>query len=144
MKQFALDLHHDRVRIAESTLPAPVLTYDVDEETWRLEEPYTYQDAPNAIIVPAQFKFDLASVPRAFWWLIAPFELSISAPLIHDFLYRYGGDPPDGTIFPPRTYSRKEADILFREIMRKEGVWAWRWFAAYHAVRLFGGARWRT
>jgi hypothetical protein len=81
-------------------------------------------------------------VPRPFWWLIAPFELSIAAPLIHDFLYRYRGQPPAGSIVPPRSYDRRQSDQLFRELMRLEAVPAWRRAAAYRAVRWFGGAGW--
>ena len=43
---------------------------------------------------------------------------------------------------PPHTYSRAEADRLFRTIMEQEGVAAWRRQAAYASVRLFGGAGW--
>jgi hypothetical protein len=83
-------LDRDPVEIAGSRLPAPILTY-VGGREWQLEAAYTYHDADTAITVPAGFRFDLSSVPRVFWSLIAPFELSIVAPLLHDFLYRYGG-----------------------------------------------------
>jgi hypothetical protein len=131
-----------RVVIARSALPAPIVSYDVSEGKWRLEAAYGYFDDPNQITVPNQFAFDLASVPRPFWWLIAPFELSIAAPLLHDFLYRYQGKPPGSAVDPPRTYSRRETDLLFRTIMTQEGVPAWRRAAAYRAVRWFGAAAW--
>src|SRR5262245_36601581 len=76
----------------------------------RLEADYVYHDGPTAITVPAGFRFDLSTVPRAFWFLIAPFELSIVAPLLHDFLYESGGRPPDVSIHPPRSYTRAEVD----------------------------------
>lgn len=43
--------------------------------------------------MPERFRFDLASLPREAWPLIAPFELSIAAPLLRDYLYRSGGAP---------------------------------------------------
>ena len=135
-------LSHTAVAIARSSLPAPIISYDVSPGRWRLEADYAYLDGPNRITVPSQFSFNLASVPRAFWWLIAPFELSIAAPLIHDFLYGYGGRPPAGAIVPPRDYDRKQSDQLFRRLMELEGVPAWRRSAAYRAVRWFGGAGW--
>lgn len=92
--------------------------------------------------IPAGFKFDLASVPRPLWWLIAPFELTITAPLIHDFLYQNAGKPPQGTVVPATTFSRKAADQLFLEVMRREGVSAWRRRLAYLATRLFGSFWW--
>ena len=101
------------------------------------------RDGDTTITVPAGFRFDLSSVPRVFWSLIAPFELSIAAPLVHDFLYRHGGKPPEGSVAPPRAYTRAEADRTFRAMMEAEGVSAWRRTAAYLAVRAFGGRAWR-
>lgn len=143
MKDFVEHLEHDAVAIPQSDLPPPVLTYISSERAWRLEADYSYPDGPTTITVPAGFMFDLASVPRWFWWLIAPFELSVSAPLIHDFLYKHAGDPPAGSVEPPRTYTRKQADQLFRRMMEEEGVPAWRRRLAYWAVRAFGGFGWK-
>lgn len=135
-------LDHDRVDVADSRLPPPVLTF-IGAGRWRLEQPYDYRDGDTVISIPAGFEFDLSSVPRLFWFLIAPFELSIAAPLLHDFLYRFGERPPPGSVTPPRAYTRAEADRMFREIMRAEGVSAWRRVLAYAAVRLFGRSAWR-
>ena len=55
----------------------------------------------SAIVGSMDDWVDLSSVPRAFWGLIAPFEVSIEAPLEHDFLYQHRGDPPAGTIDLP-------------------------------------------
>lgn len=142
MKEFAQRLDNESIEIQASSLPAPVVTYLVQERMWRLEAPYICQHEVHRITVPDQFEFDLASVPRPFWWLIAPFELSIAAPLLHDFLYRYGGEPPDGSVVPSRSYSRREADLLFRDIMEQEGVSPWRRAAAYRAVRWLGAGAW--
>ena len=141
MKAFVLALDKQPVRIAGSPLPDPVISH-IGEKQWRLEQSYAYHDGNHKITVPALFEFDLASVPRALWWLIGPFDLSIAAPLIHDFLYRYQGQPPGDAVDPPRAYSRKEADQLFRAMMKEEGVWWWRRAAAYRAVRLVGGFNW--
>jgi hypothetical protein len=143
VKEIATQLSNEPVEVQASTLAPPVLTYLGDDE-WKLEEDYAYHDGDTTITVPAGFTFDLSSVPRVFWWAIAPFELSITAPLLHDYLYRYGGDPPAGSIEPPRTYTRKETDQLFSRIMEQEGVAPWRRKVAYGAVRLFGGRAWRS
>lgn len=136
------------VKVIGSELEAPVITYDPlapADESWVLREDYKYFDRETGvwIKVPAGFRFDLASVPRAVWSIIAPFELSIAAPLLHDFLYRHGGAPPRGTIRPYRAWTRAEADRLFRDVMAREGVPGWRRWAAYLAVRAFGGGSWR-
>lgn len=130
------------IRIMGSELPAPVVSYLNDKNLWRLQAPYSLTLCGHRIRIPAGFEFDLASVPRLLWWLIAPFELSITAPLLHDFLYQNAGDPPEGTVIPPRTYSRAETDRLFLQVMRREGVPAWRRQLAYLATRLFGSFWW--
>ena len=122
MDPFTFKLRNQPVVTARSALPAPIISYVEEENLWRLEEAYGYSKAGHQITVPAGYKFDLASVPRIFWFSIAPFELSLAAPLIHDFLYDHIGDPPAGSITPPKIYSRKEADEIFREIMEKENV----------------------
>ena len=143
MNESARALANEPAEVAASSLPAPVLTY-LGDDRWRLEQDYTYQDGDHRITVPAGFEFDLSSVPRAFWSVIAPFELSVTAPLLHDFLYRYAGQPPAGAIEPPKRYTRKETDDLFRRVMEEEGVPAWRRQLAYSAVRLFGGRAWQN
>ena len=137
--------HYDQapIDITSSDLAAPVVTYIGPGNRWRLEEPYSYQDGANRITVPSGFQFDLASIPRIFWWLIAPFELSIAAPLLHDFLYHHRGDLPPGTVEPSRPYTRSEADRLFRAVMEAEGVPGWRRTLGYLAVRAFGWLGWR-
>lgn len=142
MQDFVTELTGDPVAIEGSPLPPPILTYLSDVRRWRLEHPYGYTDTPCLITVPGGFRFDLSSVPRPLWWLIAPFELSIVAPLLHDFLYEHGGQPPQA-IQPPRSYSRRDADRLFRMVMERERVPGWRRTLGYSAVRLFGGAAWK-
>lgn len=144
MKAFTLQLSKKRINIAASELPPPLVSYSLEKKCWFLEEAYSYQDGSNRILVPKKFDFDLASIPRFLWWLIAPFELSITAPLIHDFLYVYRGDLPQASIVPPRMYDRKQTDGLFRAIMAQEGVSRWRMVAAYYAVRWFGKTAWMT
>jgi hypothetical protein len=46
--------------------------------------------------------------------------------ILPDYLYKHKGDPPPGMIVPPRTYSRAEADDLFRTVMEQKGGPAWR------------------
>ena len=143
MKAETRELQHESIHVVESALAAPVVTYIGPGNLWRLEMDYQYQDGSNLITVPEGFEFDLASIPRAFWWLVSPFELSIAAPLLHDFLYAHKGDPPPGSIEPSRAYTRKQADQLFRRVMEFEGVAAWRRGLAYAAVRSFGWIGWK-
>lgn len=90
------------------------------------------------MIIPLGFQFDLASVPRWAWWLIAPFELSIIAPLVHDYLYgmelkKIGGNP----------VTRKDADDAFLALMLIEGIPKWKANLAHRAVRLASWIWWQ-
>lgn len=129
-----------RARIWRSALAPPLLSKP--GEFWRLEADYVYHDIKATLRIPAGFEFDLASVPRVLWALIAPFELSIAAPLLHDFLYRHGGAVQPWTV-PAVGYTRAEADRVFAEVMALEGVFAWRRGVAYRAVRMFAGSAWK-
>jgi hypothetical protein len=142
MRRFAFQLAHQAVRIEASTLPPPIISY-VGGRIWRLEQQYGYTDGPHRISVASPFGFDLSSIPRVFWMLIAPVELSFAAPLVHDFMYRYAGVPPEGSISPPRAYTRRQSDDLFGRIMEQEGVAGWRRGLAYFVVRIFASSAWR-
>jgi hypothetical protein len=120
------------VRGRRSILPYAYITYSVPQHSWLLLNDYPYHvDQSYVLTIPKGFAFDLSSIPRAVWPVLAPFELSIVAPLVHDFLYGRSGKLPD------RTFSRLEVDTLFYNIMLTEGVAKWRAGAAFRAVRIF-------
>lgn len=124
----------------------PIISYDTRRGRWILHRGYIYSSGTHHIWIRNGFAFDLASIPRVVWWLIAPFELSIVAPLVHDYLYAHGGRPPLDTeiaMWGKRLwYTRADADELFLRIMREEEVPRWRRGLAYAAVRLFGWVSW--
>lgn len=128
------------VVVPGSVLPAPSVFYEPLKAWWRLLKPYTcavwLQGEVIRFDVPEGFVFDLASVPRPLWLFVAPFELSITAPLIHDMAYRHRGQLPGAVL------SRRDADLVFLEMMRLEQVAAWRRYPAYYAVRRFGQSAW--
>lgn len=106
------------------------VSYNPDTARWRLENTVTIE----GVRIHQGFRFDLASIPRPLWPLIAPFELSIEAPLLHDYLYFHRG---------LGQFTRGQADRMFLKVMKDEGIWAWRRWPAYVAVRLFGGFAWK-
>ena len=92
------------------------------------------------------FRSDLASSPPLFWAIIASFELSLLAPIMHDLIYRSGGRVilPHGEVTPTgRIFERKEADDLFLELMTRAKVAYWKRNVAYLAVRGFGQSSWQ-
>lgn len=125
--------------IPNSTLEAVTVTYVTSSRKWVLIKEYTVHECilERTIRIPADFEFDLASIPRFLWRVIAPFELSLIAPLTHDWIYHKAGSLPEGV------YTRAEADRIFLHLMKHEGVSRLRRTAAYLAVRTFGGRWWK-
>lgn len=114
---------------------------------WQVDEDVSYYDATLSCTfsIPKGYTFDLASIPRSLRWLIAPFELSTLAPLLHDFIYGNKGYMREGECSPPKTVfplTEKDADDLFLRVMKVEGVSRWRRNAAWLAVRAFGFTFW--
>ena len=119
----------------------PEVTYSVRQKTWMLTEPWWCRMDSRVIRIPAGFCFDLASIPRPLWWLLAPNELGIAASAAHDWLYQHGGKITDPL---PCWFTRAEADLLLRLLADNDGVWWWRRWSAWLAVRVFGILAWRS
>jgi hypothetical protein len=97
------------------------------------------------------FVTDLASVPRAIWWLISPWDIARAA-IIHDLLYKrireYRADneniddPNIETVINNYKAAKKAADDVFLMAMKDAdpAVPKWKIYAAYYAVVCFG--RW--
>ena len=126
-------------------LPRVVITRDEEKKVWVLVEKSSYQTAGHTITAPAAFETDLSSIPRVFWSLLAPEELSLAAPVFHDLIYRRAGKLPEEDIdpFDGKVFARKEVDDLFLELMTKAGIPRWKRTAAYLAVRGFAAFAWR-
>ena len=121
----------------------PSVTYHPTEGQWELTSDLFFCGYGINLLILLGFRTDLASIPRILWRIIAPFELSILGPVIHDFLYRNGGRYVT-TYGVVQQVSRETTDKLFLNVMADEGVSWWRRVAAYHAVRMFGKSSWRT
>ncbi len=109
--------------------------YDVERKEWvNGHDLAVYlpieKDVIKLYTIPEGFTTDLASIPRIFWSIIAPHELGIDAPLIHDWLYRnnIGG--------------RAWADYILLHLMRQNKVPYWKRKVVYGAVRAFGWRSW--
>lgn len=121
-----------------------LVSYDPHRATWTVQRRMAILCEHHRFIIPKGFETDLSSIPRWLWWLIAPFELSVEAPLVHDWLYRHGGKPYHNRspYAKRRQYTRADADRFLYTIAAHEGVWWWRRWLAYNAVRLFGARAW--
>lgn len=138
------------------------LNLPVGERLYELAEGWCYQWFDEGgrewrrICIPAGYRYDGASVPRKAWTIsgLTPDGLIRGAATIHDFIYDHRGNMPEGSchaVFdggwrpaPDIVFTRKDADLLFLQIMRESGVASHRCWMAFMAVRLFGGTFWNT
>ncbi|GEM33927.1 hypothetical protein NN3_49340 [Nocardia neocaledoniensis NBRC 108232] len=105
---------------------------ELDAKFWRLTEPLTYRGAVETFTVPAGFRTDFASVPRALVWLIPRYGAYTRAAILHDYLCRTD------------TVGRADADGLFRRCLREFDVSVPRRWMMWAAVRLGSGLRGAT
>ncbi len=90
---------------------------------WEIRQPMTYRlvdrDDAEFVTVPPRFKTDFASVPRPFWFWLAPWGRHGRAAIVHDFLYQLGAvtDPDAPVATRLRRPPKREADRIFREAM---------------------------
>lgn len=100
--------------------------------TLKEETTITWQD--RTIVIPQGFESDGVSTPRFLWATISPAidPRTIRAGVAHDFIYRT--QPPEWT--------RKQADEMFYDLCREDGLSWWTAQKAYLGLRLFGGKAW--
>lgn len=103
---------------------AEVLLRQVDAKTFRLAQPFRYDDGARRFDVPEDDVTDLASVPRVLTWLIPRYGRHTLAALVHDHLQ-------DET-----SVSSEEADVIFRDAMGETGVPLSRRWLMWSAVAL--------
>ncbi|WP_280362695.1 DUF1353 domain-containing protein [Nocardia wallacei] len=105
---------------------------ELDAESWCVREPIEYRGGRESFVVPAGFRTDFASVPRALVWLIPRYGAFTKAAILHDYLSR-GAE-----------VSRADADGLFRRALHEQGVSVPQRWMMWAAVRLGSGLRGAT
>lgn len=113
----------------------PVFEFDPDGDPRAPWVTYKWHSLRSPIVsvdIPPGFRCDLASVPNWLMFLCPPAGSHQRAALFHDALYRL------------QVCDREIADAIFSGIMRADGVPGWRRWLMYGAVRLFGGAAWKS
>ena len=109
------------------------LTPNRDGRTWKLDHGFGYYAGQGQfVLVPAQFKTDLASIPQIFWNILPPFGKYTGAAVIHDWCYRTH-------LFP-----RSRCDAILFQAMGISGVPLWQRLIIYLNVRAFGWLAWRN
>jgi hypothetical protein len=112
------------------TFTGPLRLEYIDGKDWEVFEAFVYQPTTGpAVLVPAGFTTDFASIPRFFWRVLPPTGRYGKAAVIHDYIYRT----------PTAPFTRAEADGIFRDAMKDLGVGWFTRTVMFRAVRLFGG-----
>ncbi|NDE15346.1 DUF1353 domain-containing protein [bacterium] len=118
-------------------LPSAEVAYITQIGKWRLLRAYTFPlPTGEFVTVPCGYEYDGASIPKRLWDRIGPHELSMEAPLLHDWLYDHLGKVVPGL---GRIVSREEADGFFHAVMERQRVPDAYRVLAFTAVRGFGG-----
>lgn len=105
------------------------LKVSADQPTkWRLVAPLVWMAKDRVLTVPAGFVTNLASIPIGFRNLLNVNGRSRKPAVLHDWLYR------------THIMSRKEADQLFREALKAEGLGPITRNLYYAGVRIGGHA----
>ena len=77
--------------------------------------------------IPAGYRFDGATVPRMFWWLLPPAAEGFASALVHDFRHTN----------PSMFVNRLDADNEFFENLGHEGIGYIRRLLIYIGVRAY-------
>ena len=119
MNRVPVSIHASDARGNILTLLAPL------EFIWR----------DRTILIPAGFESDGVSTPRFLWATISPaiHPQTLRAGIAHDYIYRT----------QPDNWTRADADKMFYDLCREDGLAWWRAQKAYWGLRLFGRAAWR-
>lgn len=119
------DITSHTVEIVEKSPLYPYENYDY----MTTEEMY-YSIDGSYMELPAFFRTDFASIPKALWFIDAPYKSSLVYPAIwHDYMYSCSTNK-----------TRKYIDDVFFWLLRYEQNSLYTSLKMYLAVRLFGGS----
>jgi hypothetical protein len=126
------------------TFRTPLQAENISDENWKLLADLVYEGRDDDFRVPAGFITDFASVPAFMRGIIDDTGKWTKAAVVHDYLltYRvphYGVYPGGDSIITSR-----DADGIFRRIMREESVpflTRWVMWAGVRVASLFSSNR---
>lgn len=106
-----------------------VLVEALDAVRWRTAETLVYEGGEGDVFtVPSGYVTDFATVPRVAVWLIPRFGNYTRAAILHDWLLT--------DALPAGMVSARDADGIFRRVLRELGVPPSRRFVMWLGVRL--------
>jgi hypothetical protein len=98
-----------------------LIVFIFEVRKWKLVENWHYKLKDEVeIVIPKDFKFDGASIPRPFWAVLSPVGLLLIPGLIHDYGYKYKQIWKVGEDGCPEPYGKGEKkeywDNLFKTV----------------------------
>ena len=107
--------------------PESLTVRRVDPDGWSLVDALVYQGRWERFVVPAGFRTDFATVPRVVAWLVPRFGAYTLAAILHDWLCTEG--------IRVGAVTSRQADGIFRRVMRESGVPVLRRWLMWTGVR---------
>jgi hypothetical protein len=107
--------------------PGTIVVRGIDANTWALVDDLVYRGSWERFVVPAGFRTDFASVPRVVTWLFPRFGAYTLAAILHDWLVSEG--------LRSGAVTSRQADGIFRRVMRESGVPVLRRWMMWAGVR---------
>jgi Protein of unknown function (DUF1353) len=108
-------------------LPGSLTVTRVDADRWALVDELVYQGRRDRFVVPAGFRTDFATVPALVRWLVPRFGTYTLAAILHDWLVTDG--------LRTGEVNARDADGIFRRVMRESGVPVLRRWLMWAGVR---------
>lgn len=96
--------------------------------TWKLLVDLVYEGSDQRFVIPAGYITDYASSPKFMRWLIDNDDTYLLAAIVHDWLITHG--------IPAGLVTSRDADGIFRRIMREEKVSVPKRWVMWAAVRV--------
>jgi hypothetical protein len=107
--------------------PGSLTVRTVDADQWALVDALVYRGRSQRFVVPTGFRTDFATVPRVIAWLVPRFGTYTLAAILHDWLCTEG--------IRSGVVTSRDADGIFRRVMRESGVPVLRRWLMWAGVR---------
>jgi len=138
------------IKTKDAIWPVAIWRWLTSIRKWRMVEDYAYFLKHGAmIVIPKDFVFDGASIPRIFWMILSPTGLLLIPGLLHDYAYRNDClltriQYEEEWVLAPAYYRQGRAhwDRMFREEAIRINGFHLINYVAWIALRLFGWIVW--
>ncbi len=109
---------------------------------WEVVKDFKYELNGTKFVIPADFKFDGASIPKFLHPFISPVGVLLIGGLIHDYGYKYATLLAEGKKSTIGVKDQKWMDQVFRDINIEINGFYFLNYLAYWSLRLGGFLAW--